>query len=129
MTAHKTRRTPARRKASRAATDMAMLAPMVIAMRVPSLWWEMTTPHFAPKRKGEEGHRAVIEKAAAVMEGYGAAHAEMMQAWASLWIETVSGDLPDARRIARKVQDIADASIEPAAKRVRANYRRLKARR
>ncbi len=116
-----------RKARSYAATDMAMLAPMVIAMRMPALMWEMATPHFASRRKGEEGHRAVAEKAAAVVEGYAAAQAEMLNAWTSLWLETAKGDVPDPARIARKVQDITDASLEPAAKRVRANYRRLKA--
>ena len=110
-----------------ACADWLVLAPFVVAMRMPALWWELATPYWAPRRKGEEGHRAVIEKAAAVVESHGATQAQIAGTAVALWLETVSGRRPDPRAYARALQDIADAGVEPHARRVRANYRRLRA--
>lgn len=107
--------------------DWLLQAPFVVAMRMPALWWELATPYWAPRRKGEEAHRAIIEKAAAVVESHGAAQAQFAGASVALWLEAVSGRQPDPQALARAMQDIADASVEPHARRVRANYRRLRA--
>ncbi|MEM1376424.1 MAG: hypothetical protein AAGG69_03450 [Pseudomonadota bacterium] len=107
-------------------TDMMMLAPFVISLRMPMVMWEMATPYFSRYRAKGEGSTAVVEKSAAVFESYGAMQAEIMQSWARMWFGAMSGDVPDAKTISHAFQDIVDAGIEPAAKRVRANYRRLR---
>lgn len=107
--------------------ELLMLSPMVMAMRLPMVWWELSTPHFSARRERPEGHRAVFEKAAAVVESYGAAQAEIARSAALFWIDAFSGAMPDPARLSRSLTDLADASIEPHARRVRANYRRLRA--
>lgn len=107
------------------ASDVLTLSPMVIAMRLPMVWWELATPQFATRRADAEGHRAVFEKAAAVVESYGATQAQIAQATARFWIGAIAGEKPDAALVSRSVNDIVDASFEPHARRVRANYRRL----
>lgn len=129
------RRRPARRlRAARSSfgrtpptTDLMWLAPMVIALRMPVLWWEIATPFFASRRRRPEGHRAVFEKAAAVAESFGVVQAEIAHATARLWIGALAGEAMDAARMSRSFNDIVDASFEPHARRVRANYRRLRA--
>ncbi|MEL6921938.1 MAG: hypothetical protein AAFO77_13130 [Pseudomonadota bacterium] len=106
--------------------DMMVLAPLVVALRMPLLIWEMATPHFARYRANGEGNTAVIEKSAVVFESYGAMQAEIMQSWSRIWLGVMAGDVPSASVISHAVQDIVDAGMEPAAKRVRANYRRLR---
>ncbi|MBO6551380.1 MAG: hypothetical protein JJ926_10195 [Roseitalea sp.] len=107
--------------------ELLMLSPMVMAMRLPMVLWELSTPQFSARRGRPEGHRAVFEKAAAVVESYGAAQAEMARSAALFWIDAFSGAMPDPDRLSRSLTDLADASIEPHARRVRANYRRLRA--
>jgi hypothetical protein len=107
--------------------EVLMLSPMVMAMRLPQVWWEMSTPFFSRHRDRPEGHRAVFEKAAAVVESYGAAQAEIARSAAHFWIAAFAGQAPDPARMSRSLSDLADASIEPHARRVRANYRRLRA--
>lgn len=107
--------------------DMLMLAPMVMAMRWPTLWWEFATPMLSPHRRQHEGRRAVVEKAAAVAESYGATHAQIAHSMTCMWIGAMAGETPDATLISRSFNDIADATMEPHARRVRANYRRLRA--
>ena len=107
-------------------TDVVMLAPFVVSLRMPLVMWELATPYFARHRDTAEGRRAVVEKSAAIMESYGSAHAELMQSWTRIWLGALSGEVPNPRIISRAVQDVVDAGVEPAAKRVRANYRRLR---
>ncbi|MEL6436232.1 MAG: hypothetical protein AAFP99_05490 [Pseudomonadota bacterium] len=107
-------------------TDMMMLAPFVVSMRMPALMWEAMTPQWSSKRKAPEAQKVLVEKAAAVMESYGAMNAEIMQLWSRIWLHSISGDVPNPQVISHAVQDIVDAGIEPAARRVRANYRRLR---
>ena len=45
--------------------ELLMLSPMVMAMRLPMVLWELSTPQFSARRGRPEGHRAVFEKAAA----------------------------------------------------------------
>ena len=106
--------------------DLIALTPFVVSLRMPFLMWELATPQFTRYRGSAEGRRAVIEKSAAIIEGYGSMNAEIMQSWTRIWLGAMVGDLPDAQIISRAYQDIVDAGIEPAAKRVRANYRRLR---
>lgn len=112
-------------KAMPTGSDVMFLAPHVMAMRMPALFWEMATPHFSHKRDRSESMTAVIEKSAAILEGYGHAHAELLQTWASIWIGGINGQVPDAGKMARAAQKVIDAGMEPTARRVRANYRRL----
>ena len=105
--------------------ELMMLSPMVVAMRLPLVWWELATPHFHRHRARPEGHRAVFEKAAALVESYGVAQSEIARSAARFWIAALSGEAPDPVRVSRSLTDLADASIEPHARRVRANYRRL----
>ena len=133
MASIKTRKTVAGDARSRPAAaaspggDVLVLAPMVVAMRLPVVWWEMATPFFSAHRREQEGHRAVFEKAAAIAESYGATQAEIAQATVRLWIGVMAGEVPDATLVSRSFNDIVDASVEPHARRVRANYRRLRA--
>ncbi|MEL6201016.1 MAG: hypothetical protein AAFR39_01520 [Pseudomonadota bacterium] len=106
--------------------DVLMLAPFVVSLRMPFMMWELATPYFDRHRDSPEGRRAVIEKTAAIMESYGSINAELMQSWTRIWLGAMAGDVPDARIISRAFQDVVDAGMEPAAKRVRANYRRLR---
>ena len=98
-----------------------------MALRWPTLWWELATPLLSPRRTRNEGRRAVFEKAAAVAESYGATQAEIAHSMTRMWIGALAGETPDARLISRSFNDIADATMEPHARRVRANYRRLRA--
>lgn len=108
------------------AADLIFLAPAVIALRWPVLWWEMATPFFASRRDGAEASRVVIEKTAAIAESYGVAQAQMALATTRLWIGAMAGERPDAAVLSRSFSDIFDVSAEPHARRVRANYRRLR---
>ncbi|MCR9121845.1 MAG: hypothetical protein NXH91_06195 [Phyllobacteriaceae bacterium] len=107
--------------------ELFILSPMVMAMRLPQVWWEMSTPFWSRHRARPEGQRAVFEKAAAVVESYGATQAEIARSAALFWIDAFSGAMPDPVRLSRSLTDLADASMEPHARRVRANYRRLRA--
>ncbi|WP_018688332.1 hypothetical protein [Ahrensia kielensis] len=107
--------------------DVMVLAPWVIAMRMPALAYEVATPWLAKDgKRGGEGELALTEKTDALMESYNAAQAEMISAWSALVIGAMRGEVPNAQGISKSLQDISDASIEPMAKRVRANYKRLR---
>lgn len=118
------RKTP---RPSKAGTDLMFLSPMVMMMRLPMLYTDALSPWTSTSR--DEGHRAVAEKAAAVLEGIGSAQAEMMQAWTRIWFDAMRGEAIDTKSMARSFQDITDASLEPSARRVRANYKRLSGKR
>lgn len=107
-----------------ASADMMALAPMVAWSRMPQLVFEQVWPSMAGSRK-PEGERAVFEKMAAVMEGYGAMNAEIAHASFRLWMHALGGERMDTAAAARAWQDIVDASMQPSARRVRANYKRL----
>lgn len=107
-------------------TDVVMLTPFVVSLRMPFVMWELATPYFARHRYSAEGNRAIVEKTAAIMESYGSVHAELLQSWARIWLGAMAGEVPNAKIISRAMQDVVDAGVEPAAKRVRANYRRLR---
>lgn len=107
--------------------DVIMLAPWVIAMRMPALAYEMSTPWLAKNgKRGGEGELAITEKTAAMMESYTAAQAEMISSWGKFVANAMRGEVPDANGISKSLREISDASIEPMAKRVRDNYKRLR---
>lgn len=106
-----------------------MLAPWVVAMRMPNLLYEVATPwHASGGRRGGEGEKAIVEKTAAMVESMGVVQAEMLSAWSNMMTSAMLGELPDVAKMSRSMQDISDAGMKPMAKRVRANYARLKKR-
>ncbi|MEM8541529.1 MAG: hypothetical protein AAGF25_11310, partial [Pseudomonadota bacterium] len=111
------------------ALEVMMLAPWVVAMRMPNLIYEVATPwHASGGRRGGEGEKAVVEKTAAVVESFGVVQAEMLSSWSAIMTSAMLGELPDVAKLSRSMQDITDAGMKPMAKRVRANYARLKKR-
>ncbi|SFT76843.1 hypothetical protein [Mesorhizobium sp. YR577] len=97
-----------------------MLAPMVAAMRLPTMLSEdrSTNPW------GTETLRAINEKNAAMAEGMMAAQMSLMQSASSFWFDVFSGRTPSlfsGVAADRAVQ----AALKPASLRVKANYRRL----
>lgn len=103
-------------------TDL-MLAPLVAAMRMPVMTWEMLAPGTSGRRK--ESERAVFEKAAALFETYGTVQTEMTHAVVKLWIASASGTRPDVETMTKAWNDLMNAGTGPSARRVRENYRRL----
>ncbi len=111
------------------ALEVMILAPMVIAMRVPNVMYELATPwHASGGRRGGEGEKAVIEKTAVMVESFGVVHTEMLNTWTEMTTSAMRGELPNVAKVSRSMQDISDAGLAPVAKRVRANYKRLKSR-
>lgn len=112
-----------------AALEMMVLAPWVVAMRMPNVLYEVATPwHASGGRRGGEGEMAIVEKTAAAVESFGVVQAEMLSAWSNMMTSAMLGEIPDVGRFSRSFQDISDAGLQPMAKRVRANYTRLKQR-
>ncbi len=110
-----------------AALDVMMLAPWVVAMRMPNVMYEVATPwHATGGRRGGEGELAIVEKTAAAVESFGGVQAEMLSTWSNMITSAMLGEVPDVVRMSRSLQDISDAGMQPMAKRVRANYTRLK---
>ena len=97
-----------------------LLAPFVALRRLPQLWFEALHPN--PLITGET-QRAISEKMAAVGEGLLAAHTETMLAALDLGEALMTGRLPESPL--QTQQRIAEAALAPAARRVRANMRRL----
>lgn len=111
------------------ALEVMMLAPWVVAMRMPNLLYEVATPwHATGGRRGGEGEKAIVEKTAAVVESFGVVQAEMLSSWSDMMTSAMLGEVPDVAKMSRSMQDISDAGMKPMAKRVRANYARLKKR-
>lgn len=109
--------------------EVMMLAPWVVAMRMPNLLYEVATPwHATGGRRGGEGEKALVEKTAVAVESFGIIQAELMSSWSEMVTSAMLGNYPDVARMSRSAQDIADAGMMPMAKRVRANYARLKKR-
>lgn len=110
-----------KRKKATAAADL-MLAPWVIVMRMPLLMLEGSRN---PWRRAVELEKAVVEKAAAAFESAGVAQAELAQASIRAWGDMANGRAFDHAGMLNAWSDLADAAMAPAARRVRANYRRL----
>ena len=114
-----TRRPLRSRRSAAVLTGSLMLAPAVIAMRLPLLAAEAMA--LNPWRVGTV--KAVTEKTAAAMEG--AAAAQMSLAWsvARFWQSAFLGRVvvrPEAA-----VERAVHAALKPAGRRVKSNYRRL----
>ncbi len=107
------------RKAVRTAGHM-MLAPAVMAMRVPLLLAEAgsTDPYRV------ETTRATAEKLTAIAEGVMAAQASFARSAFSFWPELLSGRTPSLVD-GRAIRDAMDAAAKPAGLAVSANFRRL----
>jgi hypothetical protein len=96
-----------------------MLAPVVMAQRVPLLWLELFGMSTGPR----ESERMVQEKMAAVAEGAMAMHVEMQRLWWQSSLAMWQGVRPPS--LMQSGSRLAHAALKPAAKRVKSNVRRL----
>lgn len=113
------------RSASREASAIAanlVLAPMVASMRMPL----MAADTKRATLLGTETMLAVTEKAAAVADGVFAAQLSFFQSALHFWPELMSGRTPSILNGAAAERSL-NAALKPAGRRVRANFRRLKA--
>lgn len=109
--------------ASRQSTVVAgnlMLAPMVMAMRLPLIAMEATSGSAV---RGES-LSAVTEKAAALAEGIFAAQMSCFRSAMLFWPEVMSGRTPSMLN-GVAAQKSATAALRPSSRRVKANFRRL----
>lgn len=110
-------------RASRQSTTVAgnlMLAPMVMAMRLPLIAMEANGGSLM---RGES-LTAVTEKGAALAEGIFAAQMSCFRSAMLFWPEILSGRTPSMLTGAA-MQKSATAALRPASRRVRSNFRRL----
>jgi hypothetical protein len=110
----------ARRKTRAPIATIAALTPMVVALRLPTLFSE-SMRHAGAR---PETSRAVTEKLAAVTESVLEMQAELVAASVRAWWQIATGTF-DHSRASRAHADVVDAALRPVARRVRANYRRL----
>lgn len=101
-----------------------MLAPMVAAMRMPMLAAE--AQRLYPWRA--ESTRAVMEKIAATSEGITAAQLAYLRSFSSFWPEIFSGKTPSLLSGVAAERSV-NAALKPASRRVKANFKRLSAKR
>jgi hypothetical protein len=94
---------------------------MVVASRLPILWFESFNPD--PNRR-EETNRMVFEKVAAVQEGAIAAQTAFVTAMAESMAAMAFGLRPKTTPRGTATAMVR-ASLAPAARRVKANARRL----
>ncbi len=97
------------------------LAPVVVAQRMPLLWLELCGFSSSGRRESE---RMVTEKVEAVSEGIVAANWEILSTFVNVGAAMMTGGSP-AAAVLRGYQRVADAAVEPAAKHVQGNIRRL----
>jgi hypothetical protein len=115
----------ARRKASLTTslktplTDLAW-APFVVASRMPILMFEAMNPD---PRQRSETTRMVTEKVAAAQEGMMAAQFALVSASINAGVAMLTGRMPDTPR--QTASKVMAASLQPSARRVKANMRRL----
>lgn len=99
--------------------DVGIAAVETIARRLPIMWWGMMSPTAS---SNAEMSKMVIEKQMAVAEGMVAMQAEMfkiaMRPW---WLWSMASHHSDA-------DGMMQAAMAPAARRVKANVRRLRLR-
>ena len=108
-------------RATGALAGSLMLAPAVMALRVPLLAAEAGA--LDPWRL--ETTRAVTEKVAAAAEGMVAAQLSLVRSASTFWFELASGATPSlVNGVA--LERAVHAALRPAGKRVKRNYRRLK---
>ncbi|MGV6873669.1 hypothetical protein ACUSIJ_13370 [Pseudochelatococcus sp. B33] len=103
------------------ATETAQAAATTIAFRWPAFVYDTLDPTHP---MSAETRRAFTEKAAVAME----AGLVAVQAWQRLWIDMAFGRV-GPRDLPKKIMSIADQSAGPARRRVKANARRLTAKR
>jgi hypothetical protein len=96
------------------------LAPLVVAQRLPLLWLESVGLSASGKRESE---RMVAEKMAATVEGVIAAHIEMQRIFWQSGVAMMRGAQPAGPLTAG--MRLTQAALEPAARRVRGNAKRL----
>ncbi|MGB3388875.1 MAG: hypothetical protein WBA88_12905 [Pseudaminobacter sp.] len=107
------------REAMAIGRDM-MLAPMVMAMRLPLMAMEARDKNLW----GVETTRAVSEKSAALVEGMTAAQLSLMRSAVGFWFDLALGRTPTLLNGVAAERSMR-AAMRPARRRVRANYRRL----
>jgi len=95
--------------------DVNLAAAETIMRRMPTLWWGMMAPSPAAHA---EITRMVIEKQAAFLEGVFALQME--------FIRQMMSPVLVARRPLQAAEHLARAATAPAARRVKANARRLR---
>ena len=98
-----------------------MLAPMVIAMRMPVLFAEAA--HGTLVRR--EANRAVSEKLVAGVEGAMAMQASMMRSALDFWPAVMRGKDP-RHLVAGSVVKAGHEALKPASRTVRNNFDRLR---
>lgn len=98
-----------------------LLSPLVIAARLPILWFEAFDPD--PGRRSET-NRLVVEKMKATQEGIVAAQIALGSAMAETGAAMMLGRTPKGspNSVAKAV---VKAGLGPAARQVRKNHRRL----
>jgi len=113
-----------RRATSQTILGELMLAPMVAAMRMPMFAAE--AQRLYPWRG--ESMRAVTEKMSAVGEGITAAQLSYLGSMSSFWPEIMSGRTPSLLTGVAAERSV-NAALKPASRRVKANFKRLSAKR
>jgi hypothetical protein len=97
------------------------LSPFVMASRMPILWAESLNPNPGSR---SETNRMMAEKMAAVQEGALAAQTTLGQAMLETWAALAFGQVP--KTTPRNTADaMMQAGLAPAARRVKANAKRL----
>jgi hypothetical protein len=102
------------------------LSPFVVAQRMPRLWWEALGGNaFGPR----ESTMMLSEKLEAAQFGVVAAQREAVRASLESGVAAMRGQPVEAMRILGHAPSrITKAALNPAAKRVSANLKRLKKR-
>ena len=100
---------------SHSPADVTLAAAETILRRLPILWWAAVWP--SPAAHAETRHM-VVEKQMALVEGLLAFQVEFTKLWFQPWWA--------ARLPHEAAQHLAQAATAPAARRVKANARRLR---
>lgn len=108
------------RRAARTLTTDLMLAPAVMAMRLPLLAAEVGRQGVWPA----ETVAATTEKAAAMIEGVAAAQMSLAISASRYWLELWSGRTPSLIN-GVAIERALHAAFAPSGKRIRANHGRL----
>jgi hypothetical protein len=100
-----------------------LLAPLVVAERLPLLWWEAMGGNARGPR---ESHRMVNEKIEAAQHGMVAAQQEWLTSGMQSALALMQGNPVHAAHILNGASSrIASAALQPAARKVKANVKRL----
>lgn len=97
------------------------LTPMVIARRLPQLWFEALHPN---PMVHDESRRAVTEKVEAFSESVMAGQMAVFNAPMAMMLDMMRGHSPVTAAMAAH-KEIARAAAHPIEKRLRQNHRRL----